>query len=312
MHSMLKLACVVLLAACTHKTTCPPPAAPTVAATDDVPPPDDQLKKWQAIHANKDQVPDGTTAGKLVPELVAYLGSVDPVRRDGIAFEVFVSWILKEPKLTPDELEGLIKTLERNLAGSLDTPDGVYLRSFSALVLSLVVKRDLGQPFLDDTERKQLLDAAVAYAGRETDLRGHTGKRGWAHAAAHTSDLLKFLARERSFTDAERMRVLDAVVLLVTRRHGGNFHHGEDGRIAAAVTDALRGGVPDAKIEPWLKQLAEPLELPETAQFDPTLYAAQRNARNLLFTLIVQLSADPEISDDGKTTLRAIQKLLGS
>ncbi len=307
---MWKLAWVILFAACAHQATCPPPVAP-IAVTDDVPPPDEQLKKWQTIHANKDQVPDGTTAGKLVPELVAYLGSVDPARRDGIAFEVFVSWILKDPKLSPDELKNLITTLEGNLAGPLDTPDGVYLRSFSALVLSLVVKRDLGQPFLDDAERKKLLEATVAYAGRETDLRGHTGKRGWAHAAAHTSDLLKFLAREPSFTDVDRMRVLDAVVELVARRHGGNFHHGEDGRIAVAVIDALKGGVPDDKIEPWLKRIAEPLEQPETAQFDPKLYAAQRNARNLLFTLIVQLSSDSEISDDGKTTLLAIKRLLG-
>ncbi len=310
---MLKLACAALLAACTHRATCPPLGTPTLAvtATDDVPPPDDQLERWQAIHANKDQVPAGASAGALVPELVAYLGSVDPRRRDGIAFEVFVGWILKEPKLTPDELRSLIATLEGNLAGALDTPDGVYLRSFSALVLSLVVKRDLGQPFLDDAERKKLLEATVAYAGRETDLRGHTGKRGWAHAAAHTSDLLKFLAREPSFTDAERMRVLDAVVLLVTRRHGGNFHHGEDGRIAVAVIEALKGGVPDDKLEPWLKQLVEPLEQPESAQFDPKLYAAQRNARNLLFTLIVQLSSDPKISEDGKTTLLAIKRLIG-
>lgn len=309
---MLKLVCAVLLAACTHPTTCPPPVAPvTSVATDDVPPPDDQLKKWQAIHATKDQVPAGTTAAQLVPELVAYLGSVDPARRDGIAFEVFVSWIVKDPKLSADELKGLIATLEGNLAGPLDARDGVYLRSFSALVLSLVVKRDLDQPFLDDAARRKLLDAAVAYAGRETDLRGHTGKRGWAHAAAHTSDLLKFLAREPTFTDADRLRVLDGAVELAARKHGGNLHHGEDSRIAIAVIEAVRRGVPDHKIEPWLARLAAPLGQPETAAFDPALYGAQRNARNLLFTLFVQLSVEPKPSDDAKAMLQAIRTLIG-
>lgn len=310
MRAMLKLACALLLAACTHTTTCPPPVAPTVASTDDVPPPDDQLRKWQAIHANKDQVPAGTTAGQLVPELVAYLGSVDPVRRDGIAFEVLVSWIVKDPKLSPAELKGLLGTLEGNLAGPLEVRDGVYLRSFSALVLSLIVKRDLDQPFLDDAERRTLLDAAVAYAGRETDLRGHTGKRGWAHAAAHTSDLLKFLAREPSFTDEDRLRVLDGAVALAARTHGGNFHHGEDSRIAIAVIEAVKRGVPDDKIGPWLGRLAAPLEQPESAQFDPALYGAQRNARNLLFTLFVQLSVDPKPSEDAKAMLQAIRTLL--
>lgn len=310
---MWKLA-LVFATACTHAATCPPPAAPVaVVADDDVPPPDEQLKKWQAIHAAKDRVPDGMTAGALLPELVAYLGSVDPVRRDGIGYEVLVGWILRDPKLSPEELKGLTKQLTANLAGPLDAKDGVYLRSFSALVLSVLVKRDTGKdPFLDPAERTRLLDAAVAYAGRETDLRGHTGKRGWAHAAGHTSDLLKFLAREASFTDDDRMRILDATLELAVRKHGANFHHGEDGRIATAVIEALRGGVPDDKIEPWVKKLIAPLEVEETPQFDPVMYAAQRNARNLVFTLIVQLSSDPKISDDGKTALQTIRRLVGA
>lgn len=286
-----------------------PPAK--VDIVDDVPPPDDQLRRWQAIHADRDRVPDGTTAAQLVPELVAYLGSVDPVRRDGIAFEVFVSWILKDPKLSPAELGKLVTILETNLAGPLDARDGVYLRSFSALTLSLLAKKDLDAPFLDDAGRKQLLAAAVSYAGRETDLRGYTGKRGWAHAAAHTSDLLKFLARQPTFTDDDRARVLDAAAELTVRRHGANFHHGEDGRIAVAVLDALRRGVPDDKLAAWIKTLAAPLEQAETATFDPALYAAQRNARNLLFTLFVQLSVEPKPSDDATKALAAIRTLIG-
>ncbi len=310
---MLKLACVFALAACTGGATCPPPPpiTPKVeVAADDVPPPDEQLRRWQAIHADKDRVPAGTTAAKLVPELVVYLGSVDPVRRDGIAYEVFVRWILKDPKLSPDELRGLVATLETNLAGPLDVRDGVYLRSFSALALSLLAKKDLDAPFLDDAARKGLLEAAVTYAGRETDLRGHTGKRGWAHAAAHTSDLLKFLARQPAFTDGDRARVLDAVAALVVRRHGANFHHGEDGRIAVAVLEVLRRGVPDDKLAAWIKTLAAPLEQADTATFDPALYAAQRNARNLLFTLFVQLSVDPKPSDDAQRALAAIRSLI--
>jgi hypothetical protein len=308
---MLRLACVIALAACGSKT-CPPPAMPKVEVVDgeSVPPPDDQLKKWQAIHANKDQPPAGTTAAQLVPELVAYLGSVDPVRRDGIAFEVFVGWLLKEPKLSPAEIKELTTKLEANLQGPLDAKDGVYLRSFSALVLSLIVKADLTKPLFDDAERRRLLDAMIAYAGRETDLRGHTGKRGWAHAAAHTSDVLKFLAREPSFTDADRMKILDGTLALITRQHGAIFHHGEDGRIAVAIIEALKGGVPDEAIEPWLKKLAGPLEQPETAEWNPGLYAAQRNARNLLFTLYVQIATGKPPAGDVKLMFDTIVRLL--
>lgn len=310
---MLKLACILILTlvACTRTATCPPPAAPAKLQSDDIPPPDDQLRAWQAIHANKDQVPAGKTAAQLVPELVAYLGSVDPVRRDGIAFEVFVSWILKDPKLSPAELTDLTTKLEANLASPLDAKDGVYLRSFSALVLSLLAKRDLDAPFLDDAGKRRLLDSIVAYAGRETDLRGHTGKRGWAHAAGHASDVLKMLARQPGFTDDDRAKILDGAAQLVVRKHGANFNHGEDGRIAVAVIEALRRGVPDDKVVAWVETIAEPLKQPETAQFDAVLYAAQRNARNLLFTLFVQLSVDDKGSEDSTRALAAIRALIG-
>jgi len=245
-----------------------------------------------------------------VPELVDYLGSPDPERRDGIAYQVLLAWIVREPRLTPADLRGLIAGLVAALAGPLDVPDGVFRRSFSALVLSLIAKRDLDAPFLDDAERRALLAAARAYAGYETDLRGYTGPRGWAHAAAHTADLLKFLARSPSLTDDDRARVLLAVAALTVRPHGFILHHGEDGRLAQAVLAALRLGVADRDLDGWLAELVAPLAAPETADFDPGRYAAQRNARNLLFTLFVQLSLEPAPSPAMTHALARIRALL--
>jgi hypothetical protein len=304
--------CVLLvIAACASNRACPPPVKPVaVVETDDLPAPDDQLKRWQAIHANKDQPPDGTTAAALLPELVAYLGSPDPVRRDGIAFEVLVNWIARDPKLSPDEVRTLALELQANLSGPLDVRDGVFKRSFSALVLSLVAARDVAAPFLTDDERRAMLAALRAYADRETDLRGHTGARGWAHAAAHTADALKFLAREPNFTDTDRATILDAVNALTVRRHGAIFHHGEDTRLAQPVIEALRRGVPDDRFDTFLAALIAPLKEGDAAAFEPKLYAAQRNARNLLFTLYVQLSLDPKPSDDVKRAADAIRALI--
>lgn len=292
-----------------------PVTAATAATADDadaapLPAEDDQLRRWRAIHADDDQPPAGTTAAALLPELVGYLGSPDPERRDGIAYEVLVAWIVRAPRLTPAELRPLAGELVAALDGPLDVPDGVFRRSFSALVLSLIVKRDLDDPFFTDAERRDLLAAARAYAGREPDLRGHTGVRGWAHAAAHTADLLKFLAREPAFTDDDRAVVLDAVAALVVRRHGFDFHHGEDGRLALPVLEVLRRGVAAAGVDAWLDAIVAPLREPGTADFDPALFAAQRNARNLLFTLFVQLSLTPSPGDGERHALDRLRALL--
>ena len=150
-----------------------------------------------------------------------------------------------------------------------------------------------------------------AFARREPDLRGHTGVRGWAHAAAHTADLLKFLAREPTFTDADRASILDGVAALVVRRHGAIFHHGEDGRLAQPVLEAVRRGISPAAIDAWLQVIAAPLGEPALAEFEPGQYAAQRNARNLLFTLFVQLALDPAPAGQAAYLRDKLRVLLG-
>ncbi len=288
--SAILLASLIACGARARPRPCPTPAAAAPA----LPPEDDTLRRWRAIHAAGDEPPAGTTAAELLPELLDYLGSPDPARRDGIGYQVLASWIVLAPRLSDDEVRALVAPLTAALDGRLDLPDGVYRRSFSALALSLIAKRDLDAPLLDDAARRGLLAAAARYAARETDLRGHDDVHGWIHAAAHTADLLKFLARQPGFDDGDRAAVLDAVASLVVRRHGFILHHGEDGRLAVPVVEALRRGVAAARIDAWLAAIAAPLGEPEPVEHDPLLYAAQRNARNLLFTLFVQLSLLPE------------------
>jgi hypothetical protein len=256
-----------------------------------IPPEDDALRHWKAIAATADKTPpQGISAA--MPELVAYLGSPDPVRRDRIAFEVLAHWLVA--KTLPDaEVRRLARRLRENLAAPLDAPGGVFRRSFSALVLAQVVQRDRESPVLTDDERRALLHAARDYAAREIDLRGHTGAMGWAHAAAHTADLLAELAKLPVFTDADRALILDAVASFVVRRHGQIFAYGEDDRLAASVIAAATAGVAPDAIDAWLVVLNAPLREQLTPTFDAGLFAAQRNVRNLLFTLYVHGSTAP-------------------
>ncbi|MBP9203254.1 MAG: DUF2785 domain-containing protein [Kofleriaceae bacterium] len=293
---------------------CPPALAAAPAGAPALPAPDDRLRRWQAIHAAGDAPPPGTSAEALLPELVVYLGSPDPARRDGIGYEVLAQWLVRAPRLGPAAVRQLAIDLRARLTAPIDPADGdgVFARSFAALALSLVVARDLAEPtVLDDAARRAILADAVAYARREPDLRGHTGVRGWAHAAAHTADLLKFLARVPSFTDADRASILDGVAALVVRRHGAIFHHGEDGRLAQPVLEAVRRGISPAAIDAWLQVIAAPLGEPALAEFEPGQYAAQRNARNLLFTLFVQLALDPAPAGQAAYLRDKLRVLLG-
>jgi hypothetical protein len=282
---------------------CPPAAAVAL------PPEDAALRRWKAIIADDFRPPAGTEPAALVPELVAYLASVDPERRDTVAYSVLDRWIGKQI-LSAADVHALVERMLANLRGPLDAPDGVYGRSFSALVLASIVERDAATPVLSDAERRSLLAAARDYARRETDLRGHTGERGWAHAAAHTADLLAQLARLPSLTDDDRAVILDAVAGFVVRRHGQVLHDGEDGRLGVAVLAAAKAGLAPPALTAWLAQIKAPLTERFTPRFDAGQFAAYRNARNLLFTLYVQLSLMPAPSDGQRRLLEAVRTTL--
>jgi hypothetical protein len=92
----------------------------------------------------------------------------------------------------------------------------------------------------------------VGYLERERDNRGYEPSKGWIHAAGHTADLLKFLARSPRLAKEDQRRLLDAVAAKCAA-FGEVFAWGEDERLAQVVRSVVRR--PDfdaAAFEGWL------------------------------------------------------------
>lgn len=260
--------------------------------------------RWAAVR--EAGPPAGTTVDQLLPELEVMLASPDPERRDRIAYELLAAWLLADATAptapTATSLDDATaaalrdRLVARTAAPTAAPPaasDAVFGRSFAALALSVVAAREVKRDAWTAADLDAQVAAAAAYAARETDLRGHTGATGWAHAAAHTADWLKFLARHPRLTAGHARTILDALTALAARRHGARFAHGEDERMAAAARAVLRRGLLDAAaVDAWLVAVGEPLAAGWPEPFDPVLYAAQRNTRDLVVSLFVALSFD--------------------
>jgi hypothetical protein len=294
---------IMLAVACSSTPRPEAPHRPAVVA-DEVPAADDALRRWQAIVADEFRVPAGTTAAALVPELVAYLGSPDPVRRDNIGYEVLATWIDKRALAAAD-----VSALAQQLLPGLRDPN-VFRRSFSILVLAAVVRRDAQEPALTDEQRRAILGAAHEHAQREDDLRGHIGARGWVHASAHSADLHAQLAKLTLFTDDDRATMLDSIAGFAVRPHGALLCHGEDARFAVAVIAAVKRGVTRPALDAWLAKIVAPLKIKPSPVFDLPTYAAQRNARNLLFSLFVQVALVKDPTPGEVMMLEALRTLL--
>jgi hypothetical protein len=273
--------------------------------------PDHDVAFWRAIAHDHYTPPRGGDVPSLAEELTGLLSSPDPELRDEIAYSTLASWIFQQKLLDAAALRTLTARLLANMTrdiGDRDA-DSVFGRSFSALVLSVVVARDNADPFLvaDDWHRIEM--GALAYLAAEQDVRGYEPAKGWMHSAAHTADLLKFLGRSRHLDAAGQRRVLDAIAQKLTTA-SVVFTHGEDERFARAVLSLTsRKDFADGPFTAWLQQTKPAVpEHPTVAQ----LRAAQ-NWKNLLAKLEVLLSNDPQPSDAAaaaRTSLRATLKTL--
>jgi hypothetical protein len=264
---------------------------------------------WQALRADHFKLRPDEPVLPLVLEATALLGSTDPELRDGIAYQAMVAWVYKEPRLDAAALEQLRTTLAANARRGLGEPegDGLFLRSFSTLALSVLAATDLKHPFLSQPQFDELLDLAMTELAGERDLRGYVPDKGWGHATAHGADLLKFLARSHWLRAEQQPRIVDAVAERL-RSAGRVFVWGEDARLAAALASLARR--PDADPAPfvtWFKRLAAEHEAVWSGPFDPSRYVAVRAQLNALGALGADLSADTGAATAVGAALRTLR-----
>lgn len=266
---------------------------------------------WQAIAREKFELPTGEQAAILADELIGNLGSPDPELRDDLAFSILTAWIYQKKLLGPDDLRRMTVMLQSNLRRGIGEHegDGVLLRSFSALTLSVIAARENETPFLSPGEYHQLAGAALAYFRDEQDLRGYDAKRGWVHSTAHTADLLKFLARNPKLEPAEQSQMLAALTAKNTAATSA-FTHGEDERMARVVVSIVRRADFDrGAFRAWLASAGAAAKFPQAVT--PEALRAQQNVRHLLSALWAELSVDDrpsEGADFARTALRETLK----
>jgi hypothetical protein len=247
---------------------------------------------WHSIRDHNYAVPEGFDITDLTLDLLDYLGSPDPDLRDDIAYYTLAYWVARG-HYTPDQLRGLAMQLVANLSVGLgeQETDSVFRRSFSALMLGEIVRRDNKTPFLSPNEVGNLLRWSLEYLADERDLRGYSPEHGWIHAAAHTADLLRMLAQSRFVTANDLETILMALADKITRPTSTIYVHDEDERLVEAVFAVLgRNLLTRPFLASWLERLVAVMGLaPKDAPFDPETHAAYQNTKHFLRSLYIRL-----------------------
>jgi hypothetical protein len=250
---------------------------------------------WKDIANTQFNLPIGYTAADLTPELMEYLGSPDAELRDEIGVDTLTSWIVGG-HYEPDALRKMMGQWIENLrkeVGEQGT-NSVLLRSFSALMLSVITYHDWKTSFLTDAEVKSLLERALEYMAAEKDVRGYEDSMGWLHSAAHTADLLKFLARNPKTNADDHRRILTAVADKVTEPRTHVFVHSQYERLGLTVLDVVkRSTVSQNDLTAWLGKFTA-VKAKDPGKYDPGYHAMYQNTKHFLRSVYFTLAHQEE------------------
>jgi hypothetical protein len=259
-------------------------------------------------------LPQGEWVRELTPELLSWLGSTDAELRDEFAYPILTAWI-ERGQYGSDELRVMAGQMLANLDKGLGESgtDTVFLRSFSVLILMEIVARDNAEPFLDEPEARELLGGTIDYLRRERDLRGWVHEFGWAHAVAHTADLMMMLSRSRRLGAAELAALLDGIADRLLTRSDTVFLYQEDERLAYAVLNVLRRGLLDqAAVNRWLGRFARPsgYDSWQPVFAEPGLTVARANVTSFLRSLYFQLLLTKSPPEELERLLESVVEVL--
>jgi hypothetical protein len=252
---------------------------------------------WQVIQKAHYAVPDHESADALAHELSALLASPDPELRDDLAYSILATWIHRGNILSTPTLISLTDEWRLNLKNGIGETgtNSVLKRSFSALCLSEMAKREAKAPFMGAERYHSLVAEAATYLNAERDLRGYDAQLHWIHATAHTADLLAALADAPPLTKEEAASILHAVdARLATAPQV--YTQGEQDRIATTIVSVIRRNDFDAAaFAPWLAQIQQEDRDVWTATTVESL-ARFQNHNYLLQALTVRLALEPNSS----------------
>ena len=252
---------------------------------------------WVSIAKNDYKIPEGHTLEELTKTLFGYLGSTDPELRDDIAYIVYANF-LKRELYSSDEIRSHINELLSNMERGIGETesDSVFLRTFSVLLLAEIVHNDNKKPLLDKDLIQSILAKGLWYLEAEKDPRGHIPVKGWAHALAHTADLMLVLGRNRHTGMEDLGKILQAISNKLVQSSIWVYIHGEDERLANAVMAIFKRNLVSIEfMQNWLKSFIEPEKSWSGAYVDEGQAKAFHNVRNFLRSVWIAVRSSDDL-----------------
>jgi hypothetical protein len=267
-------------------------------------------EKLQAFAQDEFRPPEKESLAEIIPAMLNCIGSTDSYLRDDLIYSAFGTWILRHKALNPEQLHNLLPIIldEQHMLyriGEQDT-DSVFTRSFSMLILPLLLIRHRSQPLFSAPEIHRIKEQLLYYLENERDRRGFVPEKGWAHAVAHAADALDDLAQCAELNKSDLAELLEAIRKVVCVASAGYVHLEEERMVTAVIAVLKRGLLSDVEINAWLEGFSD---LALTVDSMPEKHIMRTNVKNFLQSLYFRLQWE-KITDQLDTPIdRALQRI---
>jgi hypothetical protein len=246
-----------------------------------------QLKeKLQALADNKFRLSENDRLSEIIPEMLNHIGSTDSYLRDELIYSAFGTWILHDKVMSQEQLRNLLPKVlgDQHMfyhIGEQNT-DSVFRRSFSVLLLPLLLISHRSQPFLATPEISQIKEKLIRYLENEKDRRGFVSEKGWAHSIAHAADALDDLVQCSELNKSDLAEILEVIRSVVCVQDTGYIHLEDERLVTAVIALIKRELLSDAEIIQWIQSFADHALLVNSM---PERHIIRANAKNFLQSL---------------------------
>ncbi|MGE7930728.1 DUF2785 domain-containing protein [Lysinibacillus xylanilyticus] len=209
-------------------------------------------KTWQQV----DQT-------QLIQSMMLHIGSLDSELRDNLIYGSFYELIREKNLLEHSLLTELLEECLNNLLckGIEESEsDLVFTRTFTSLLIALILFRDNADDFLSQQKIADCKDKVIAYLGAEKDVRGYVPVKGWAHSVAHMADAIDELVKNLKLNKASYIEVVGTLFNAILQKNYA-FIHNEDERILVPIFTMLEQGLEEQEITKLLQELPATLKV---------------------------------------------------
>lgn len=200
---------------------------------------------------------------QIVQSMMLHIGSLDSELRDDLIYGSFYDLILEKNLL---EHSLLTELLDYSLNNSLNKgieeseSDLVFTRTFTSLLIALILHRDNADDFLSEHKINDCKDQLLAYLSAETDVRGYVPGKGWAHSVAHMADAINKLVKNPKLNKDSYSEIISTLWNAVLQENYA-FIHNEDERVLVPIFTMLEHGLEEQEIIKLLEELPSALSI---------------------------------------------------